>query len=176
VRVLGAKPEEPMNARTKRMPVVFAPHGGGPWPVLPLDSMDRAETQALAGYMRSIASQPPVKPAFLVVISAHWEAERVTVHVGRRPGMFFDYGGFPHAAYELAWPAPVDPEHGEHAIELLRSAGFEVERETDRGFDHGTFIPCWLEMSSGADRCTGAPSSTSSGSLATSSPISSERA
>jgi aromatic ring-opening dioxygenase catalytic subunit (LigB family) len=142
--ILGAKPEAKMNGEAKRMPVVFVPHGGGPWPVLPLDNMDRAETEALAGYMRSISSQPPVRPTFLVVLSAHWEAERVTVHVGPRPGMYFDYSGFPPAAYELSWPAPGAPEHGEVAIELLRSAGFEVERETSRGFDHGTFIPLLL--------------------------------
>ena len=72
-----------------RPPTAFVPHGGGPWPVLPLPPIDAAETESLAGYMRSIAEAPAQPPAFLVVVSAHWEAPRFTVHLGTAPSMYF---------------------------------------------------------------------------------------
>ncbi|MEM7156643.1 MAG: class III extradiol ring-cleavage dioxygenase [Myxococcota bacterium] len=127
-----------------RPPTAFIPHGGGPWPVLPLGPIDAAETEALAGYMRSIAEVPAQPPSFLVVVSAHWEAPRFTVHLGSAPSMYFDYGGFPPEAYTFDWPAPGAPERGEQAIELLRGAGLRVDVEKERGFDHGTFIPLML--------------------------------
>ena len=127
-----------------RPPTAFVPHGGGPWPVLPLPPIDAAETESLAGYMRSIAEAPAQPPAFLVVVSAHWEAPRFTVHLGTAPSMYFDYGGFPPEAYTFDWPAPGAPERGEQAIELLRGAGLPVDVEKERGFDHGTFIPLML--------------------------------
>ena len=50
-----------------RMPVVFVPHGGGPWPFVemgfPRDDIDR-----LAGYLRSVREVPPVPPKALLVI------------------------------------------------------------------------------------------------------------
>ena len=90
--------------------------------------------------MRDIAAQPPRPPALLVIISARWEASRVTVHLGQRPPMLHDYGGFPPEAYALDWPARGAPDHGERAIALLRAASFAVDVERTRGFDHGTFV------------------------------------
>ncbi len=39
-----------------RMPVVYLPHGGGPWPFVELPFMSRAEVDSLAGYLRSLGS------------------------------------------------------------------------------------------------------------------------
>jgi aromatic ring-opening dioxygenase catalytic subunit (LigB family) len=139
-----ANPTKPSTMTSTRLPTAFVPHGGGPWPILPLPPMGEVETTALAAYMRSIAAVPSRRPAFLVVVSAHWEAPRVTVHTGSAPPMLFDYAGMPKAAYEFRWAASGAPSRGEHAAELLRSAGFEVALEKERGFDHGTFIPLML--------------------------------
>lgn len=127
-----------------RMPTAFVPHGGGPWPVLPLPMMDAAETDSLAIYMRSIAELPPTRPSALLVVSAHWEATSVTVNSGRSPGMLYDYGGFPPEAYRLTWPAPGAPELASAVYEHLASAGFRPEYDAGRGYDHGTFIPLML--------------------------------
>ncbi|MCA9538337.1 MAG: dioxygenase [Myxococcales bacterium] len=129
---------------TPRFPATFVPHGGGPWPVLSLPMMDDAEGAKLADGMRDIARGPGRAPAFLVVVSAHWETRNVAVHTGSAPGMYYDYGGFPPEAYTLKWPAPGAPEQGEQAIELLRKAGFTVDVEKARGYDHGVFIPLML--------------------------------
>ena len=47
----------------------------------------------------------PAPPRALLVVSAHWEERAApTVMTAPRPGLLFDYGGFPPETYELKWP------------------------------------------------------------------------
>jgi aromatic ring-opening dioxygenase catalytic subunit (LigB family) len=73
---------------TQRMPTLYIPHGGGPWPVVDLPMFDRAEIAPLADYLRSIPAALPIKPTALLVISAHWEEPVPTVMTAPRPPMF----------------------------------------------------------------------------------------
>jgi len=122
------------------MPVVYVPHGGGPWPFVDL-GMPPNEVQALADYLRGLKNAPKTKPAALLVISAHWEAPNPTVMTSPRPPILYDYYGFPPEAYAIEWPAPGEPKLARRVQELLGKAGFETAANADRGFDHGTFIP-----------------------------------
>lgn len=54
------------------MPVVFAPHGGGPWPFVEM-GLDRRELDSLRSYLQSLKTITPVAPRALLVVSAHWE-------------------------------------------------------------------------------------------------------
>ena len=69
---------------TARMPVVFLPHGGGPWPFVDLGMNDQPGFDALASYLRSVAQLPQTKPSALLVISAHWEEAVPTVMTSER--------------------------------------------------------------------------------------------
>ncbi len=120
--------------------MVYLPHGGGPWPFVDI-GMPRSEVNAMSEYLRSLAHLASSPPRALLVITAHWEAPEVTVSTGERPGMLFDYYGFPDAAYRLSWPAPGHPSVAERARELLKGAGIESRADAERGFDHGTFVP-----------------------------------
>ena len=126
------------------MPTVFLPHGGGPWPRLPLPMFGELATKETAAYMRSLAELPPVRPSALLVVSAHWEERLPTVNTGTAPGMMYDYNGFPPEAYELQWPAPDEPALARRVAALLQSAGFETGEDDDRGYDHGVFVPLML--------------------------------
>jgi aromatic ring-opening dioxygenase catalytic subunit (LigB family) len=128
----------------ERMPVVFLPHGGGPWPFVDVGFGDRAELDGLAGYLRSIRAVPKTPPRALLVVSAHWEEPVPTVMTGARPPMLYDYHGFPAASYEITWPAPGHPEIAARVQALLGAAGFETAADAQRGFDHGTFVPLKL--------------------------------
>jgi len=128
----------------RRMPVVFLPHGGGPWPFVELNFGTKEENDGLAGYLRSVASVPPEKPAALLVISAHWEERVPTVSTSARPPMLYDYYGFPPASYEIQWPAPGDPKLAARVRALLGDAGFQTAEDATRGYDHGTFVPLKL--------------------------------
>ena len=126
-----------------RMPVVFVPHGGGPWPFVemgfPPDDVER-----LAGYLRSVRDVPPVPPRALLVISAHWEAPVPTVMTSSHPPMLYDYYGFPPESYTISWPAPGSPELAARVRALLGGAGIDTNADPARGYDHGTFVPLKL--------------------------------
>jgi aromatic ring-opening dioxygenase catalytic subunit (LigB family) len=121
-------------------PVVFVPHGGGPWPFVDVGFGAKAELDALATYLRSI--HRPAKA--LLVVSAHWEAPVPTVMTSAHPPMLYDYYGFPPESYRITWPAPGAPELAAHVRSLLGKAGFETAEDPERGYDHGTFVPLKL--------------------------------
>jgi aromatic ring-opening dioxygenase catalytic subunit (LigB family) len=126
------------------MPVVFVPHGGGPWPFVETGIGSHSEQDALAAYLRSVRDVPKTPPKALLVISAHWEETDPTVMSGAQPPMFYDYYGFPPASYQITWPAPGQPALAKRVMELLASAGFKTASDDKRGFDHGTFVPLKL--------------------------------
>ena len=126
-----------------KTPVVFLPHGGGPWPFVDL-GFDRGQADDLARYLRSVRDVPPVRPRALLVISAHWEAPVPTVTTAENPPMLYDYYGFPPEAYQVTWPAPGDPGLARQVRELLAAANISSAEDPERGFDHGTFVPLKL--------------------------------
>lgn len=126
-----------------RMPVVFLPHGGGPWPFVDM-GIDRPGHAALAVYLRGVAMVPNTPPRAVLVISAHWEEPVATVTSGVSPPLYFDYYGFPPASYQITWPAPGSPALAERVRTLLAAAGFATAADPARGFDHGTFVPLKL--------------------------------
>lgn len=126
-----------------RQPVVYLPHGGGPWPFVEM-GLDRKELDSLASYLRSVRALPSTRPKALLVVSAHWEEPEVTVMTGAKPPLLFDYYGFPPASYQLTWPAPGEPKLAARVQALLTAAGIAVKTDSERGFDHGTFVPLKL--------------------------------
>jgi aromatic ring-opening dioxygenase catalytic subunit (LigB family) len=125
------------------MPVVFIPHGGGPWPFVDV-GFPPEDVATLADYLRSVQSVPPERPNALLIVSAHWEAVNPTVMTSPRPPMLYDYFGFPPESYQISWPAPGDPQLAGRVQALLEAAGFATAADAVRGFDHGTFIPLKL--------------------------------
>jgi len=126
-----------------RMPVVFLPHGGGPWPFVDI-GWNLTDADALADYLRGVRALPAMPPKALLVISAHWEENAPTVMTSAHPPMLYDYYGFPPASYQIQWPAPGDPALAQRVRGLLEEAGFRTGEDPDRGFDHGTFVPLKL--------------------------------
>jgi aromatic ring-opening dioxygenase catalytic subunit (LigB family) len=130
-----------VNAKAARMPTVYLPHGGGPcffmdWTMGPKDTWER-----MAEWLRSLNGTLPRTPTALLVISAHWETKAPTVIASESPPLYYDYYGFPPHTYELTWPAPGAPKLASRVAELLVAAGIESKLETERGFDHGVFVP-----------------------------------
>jgi len=126
-----------------RMPVVFIPHGGGPWPFVEM-GIPPEQREPLAQYLRGVAALPPERPSALLVVSGHWEEPAPTVMTSPHPPMYYDYYGFPEESYEITWPAPGQPTLAARVQTLLGQAGIESAADEDRGFDHGTFVPLKL--------------------------------
>jgi aromatic ring-opening dioxygenase catalytic subunit (LigB family) len=125
------------------MPVVFIPHGGGPWPFVET-GFPPEDVADLAAYLRSVAALPPVRPRALLVVSAHWEAPVPSVMTSPHPPLLYDYYGFPPESYQITWPAPGDPVLARRVEDLLQQAGFRTSEDPERGYDHGTFVPLKL--------------------------------
>ena len=92
-----------------RLPVIYIPHGGGPWHVMKDDFGPETRYDGLEAYLRGIGTAFRDRIKSILVISAHWEESKPTVHFGAKPGMLYDYGGFPDHTYKILWPAPGDP-------------------------------------------------------------------
>jgi 4,5-DOPA dioxygenase extradiol len=122
----------------KQTRIVYFSHGGGPLPILGDPSH-----QAMIDFMMRLPGQLP-EPEAILVISAHWEQPQVTLLGAARPPMFYDYYGFPPAAYEIDYPAPGHPELAKQIVSLLHQAGMQAWVDPERGLDHGLFIPLSL--------------------------------
>lgn len=115
--------------------VLFIPHGGGPLPLLGDEGH-----QEMLNFLQNITSTLN-KPSAILVISAHWEEDKVTITSGKTPSLIYDYSGFPDKAYEIKYPALGNPELAEKIFNLLQNHGVEARLDNNHGFDHGLFIP-----------------------------------
>jgi len=84
------------------------------------------------------------KPRAIVIASAHFTTGRPAVGGDAKPGMIYDFGGFPDALYRIVYPAPGDPVAAIKVAGLLQAAGFAPAVVKDRGYDHGTWVPLSL--------------------------------
>lgn len=117
------------------MPVVFVSHGGGPLPLMGAENhRDMIES------MQQLAQSLP-KPKAIVMISAHWETEHFTVNQHPQPDLYFDYYNFPDEAYSITYPASGNPELAQTIQSLLEQQSIVVNTESERGLDHGVFVP-----------------------------------
>lgn len=118
--------------------MLYIPHGGGPLPLL--------GEPGHAGMNRFLQTWPAsvAKPDAIVVFSAHWEAPVVSITAAAAPALLFDYHGFPPETYEYQYPAPGDPALAGRVQALLQQSGIDARLDSERGFDHGLFVPLML--------------------------------
>jgi 4,5-DOPA dioxygenase extradiol len=118
-----------------RLPTVFISHGAPDTAI--------ADTQA-ARFLSDFASQIE-RPRAIVVASAHFEVDgQVAVSADAQPETIHDFGGFDRRLYEMSYKAPGHPQLARRIVDDLRSAGFDARTLSDRGYDHGTWVPLTL--------------------------------
>lgn len=127
-----------------RLPTYYLSHGGGPWPWMKDQAggaFDRLEAGLLA-----IGAELGAAPRAVLAVSGHWETRQFAVSSAARPGMEFDYYGFPEPLYRISYPAPGAPDLAAKVQGLLAAGGQTCLSDPDRGLDHGTFSlmqPLW---------------------------------
>ncbi len=124
----------------KKLPTYFISHGGGPWPWLK-EEMPFFET--LETSLQQIPKQLGRPPKAILMVSGHWEEKTFAVMGNPQPPMLYDYHGFPEQTYKIIYPAPGMPELAHDVQTLLQNAGFPTQIDTQRGFDHGAFVPAF---------------------------------
>ncbi|MEK0082811.1 DODA-type extradiol aromatic ring-opening family dioxygenase [Benzoatithermus flavus] len=117
-----------------RFPALFLSHGA---PTLLIEPSPAREF--LAGYGKALG-----EPSAIVVVSAHWETERPLVTAAARPETIHDFYGFPRALYEHRYPAPGDSVLARRIAGLLDEAGLAAGLDSERGLDHGAWVPLSL--------------------------------
>ena len=122
----------------KTLPTYFISHGGGPWPWLKKEMPFYDE---LESSLEKISKELTTRPQAVLMISGHWEEDEFTVMSAERPGMLYDYGGFPPRAYQVKYPSPGHPELAMKIQRLLKEKGFQPRLDSERAYDHGTFVP-----------------------------------
>jgi aromatic ring-opening dioxygenase catalytic subunit (LigB family) len=124
--------------------VLFISHGGGPLPLL-----GDIHHQEMITTLKEIVATIP-KPDAIIVVSAHWEEERVVITSNPKPALIYDYSGFPTESYSIEYPCLGAPALAEEIEALMRSAGINTKLNSQRGLDHGAFVPLKI-MYPGAD-------------------------
>ncbi len=95
-------------------------------------------------WLKQLSTSLPVKPEALLVVSAHWEEDDVTIMSGHNPPLLYDYYGFPAHTYKLEYGAVGSPALAQRTAQLLNDAGIKTKFDSVRGYDHGVFVPLKL--------------------------------
>lgn len=123
--------------KPERLPTYFLSHGGGPWPWL--DGQFRRAFDRLEESLKGVIEDAGRVPAAVLMVTGHWETPRFEVSSAARPGMVYDYSGFPEHTYHITYAAPGDPALAARVAGLLDAAGLDARADDSRGFDHGSF-------------------------------------
>jgi 4,5-DOPA dioxygenase extradiol len=116
---------EEKRMKKEIMPVLFVSHGS------PMNIVTQsAYTDALKEIVKTFK-----KPKAIVVISAHWYAEKSYVSVSHQQETIYDFYGFPEALYQIKYEPKGSPTKAKKVQELLKEKAFLVER----GLDHGAW-------------------------------------
>jgi len=96
-------------------------------------------------YLSGLGSQIGAPKAILMISAHHYSrGDSVGVTTSPMPETIYDFSGFPEALYQVTYPAPGDPELAGQLMSRLKEAGFAAVADTQRGFDHGAWVPLHL--------------------------------
>lgn len=84
------------------------------------------------------------RPRAILAVSAHFQAQVPTLGVHLKPETIHDFCGFPDALFALRYPAPGHPGLAVEIDRLLDLGGFPAQFATERGLDHGAWVPLML--------------------------------
>jgi len=115
-------------------PALFVPHGAPTFALRP-----GAAGAALAAAARTLA-----RPRAIVIVSAHWDTATPAVGFADRPDTIHDFWGFPEELFALRYPATGCREAAQEVVAAIEAAGLPVQRDEQRGLDHGAWIPLRL--------------------------------
>jgi 4,5-DOPA dioxygenase extradiol len=116
------------------LPALFVSHGAPTLIITPGPARE---------FLSGLGSGIP-QPTAILVVSAHWETGAPAVSSMAAPDTIYDFYGFPRELYTIRYPAPGAEALAERTAELLTGAGFATQKDTQRGLDHGAWVPLKL--------------------------------
>lgn len=86
----------------------------------------------------------PDAPQAIVLVTAHWTTSTPIITSSQKPGLYYDYYGFPKETYSLKYDAPGSPSIAEKVKAAMEKQGLEPVLDSKRDWDHGVFVPMTL--------------------------------
>ena len=113
-----------------KTPAIFVGHGS---PMTTLE--DNIYRQAWENLGKKLT-----KPKAILIISAHWYADKTAVSDLAQPRQIYDFYGFPEELYALKYNPPGSATLAKEVVKLL-SPIIEVKIDNEWGIDHGAWVP-----------------------------------
>ena len=111
-----------------RMPALFLSHGAPPL----------VDDARWVGQLRDLTAALPT-PTAILIASAHWESAPLMLGATETVPLVYDFGGFERRFSEVEYRAPGAPELAARVEKLMPDD--EPVVRTDRGLDHGAYVP-----------------------------------
>jgi 4,5-DOPA dioxygenase extradiol len=111
-----------------RMPALFLSHGAPPL----------VDDERWVAQLKELTAELP-RPKAILMASAHWESAPLMLGATETVPLVYDFGGFEQRYYDTQYRAPGAPALAAK-IESLMPDDEHVTR-TDRGLDHGAYVP-----------------------------------
>ena len=113
----------------ERMPALYIGHGA---PML-------LDDPTWTSQLRGVAANLP-KPKAILIVSAHWESEPVTLSSPEAATpLIYDFGGFDPKFYKMTYETPDASELTSMVAKLMPDT--EPVYQSNRGLDHGAWVP-----------------------------------
>ena len=113
----------------EKMPALYIGHGA---PMLLDDPLWTSQ-------LRGVAANLP-KPKAILIVSAHWESEPVTLSSpDAATPLVYDFGGFDPKYYQMKYETPDASELTQMVAKLMPDT--ESVYQANRGLDHGAWVP-----------------------------------
>ncbi|KAL9093036.1 MAG: hypothetical protein Q9165_004174 [Trypethelium subeluteriae] len=127
-----------------RAPVVSISHGGGPLPILGDKGHEQIVKSLRTRFPELLKLGTPEAPRAIVLVTAHWSERNPTISNAKKHRLLYDYYGFPPESYELKYDADGSPDIAKEVAEAMKGIGLKPVMDTERGWDHGVFVPMLL--------------------------------
>lgn len=121
----------PKTDKTQTLPSLFISHGS---PTIAIE--DTPFTQTLQVLGKSLPT-----PKLILIMSAHWESQQLTINANPMPDTWHDFGNFPRALFEIQYPAPGHTPAAHSIAEQLQAQGVAITVTQRQPFDHGVWTP-----------------------------------
>ena len=115
----------------QKMPTLFVGHGN---PMNALWSNEYTEA------WRKLGASVQSEVRAVLILSAHWATRGgLAVTTAERPGVLYDFYGFPDELFQVQYDAPGEPELARHLQQRFAARGVPVHADDERPLDHGAW-------------------------------------
>jgi 4,5-DOPA dioxygenase extradiol len=115
----------------KTLPSLFISHGAPPFALEP--GRAGALLQEVGRHLTAVKA--------VLLLSPHWMTSGFKVMATKKPDTLIDFGGFDPRLDSMVYPAPGHPALAMVTAQLLESNGHRCLMDTQRGYDHGAWVP-----------------------------------